>query len=62
MLDKRLSAIFEDYDLEIQQTLKAVLTVEQQYITDPLITNSKALKEIRQKINEIIERVCKDEA
>lgn len=62
MLETRLSAMFEEYDLEVQRTLKAVLIIEQQHITDPLITNSKALKDIRQRIDEAIERVCKDEA
>jgi hypothetical protein len=62
MQNSRLTDIFKAYDPTVRQILREVLRVEQQYITDPLRTNSTALREIRQEIDRIIEEICKHEA
>jgi len=59
MQKNRLAEIFKDYEPNIQHLLKEVLQIEQQYITANLNTNSGALKEIREKVDEIIEESCK---
>ncbi|GEM_PF-2084115 len=59
MQKNRLAEIFKDYPPTIQHLLKEVLQIEQQYITANLNTNSGALKEIREKVDEIIEESCK---
>jgi hypothetical protein len=59
MQKSHLTEIFKSYDAEIQQLLREVVYVEQQYITANLNTNSAALKEIREKIDETIEEICK---
>jgi len=59
MQKNRLAEIFKDYEPNIQHLLKEVLQIEQQYITANLNTNSGALKEIREKVDEIIEEICK---
>ncbi len=62
MPESSLSNIFKEYDPRVQHVIREVLRIEQEYITDPLRTNSAALKDIRQRINRIIEEVCKGEA
>ena len=59
MKKDRLAEMFEVYESNIQQVLREVLYLEQQYITAPLRTNSLALKELREKIDEIIEDTLK---
>jgi hypothetical protein len=61
MLKHRISELFEDEDPAVQRVLSKVLVVEQQYITEPLRTNSIVLKEVRKQIDNIIEEVCRDE-
>lgn len=61
MLGHRLTELFKDEDPAVQRILRDVLAIEQQYITEPLRTNSTMLKEVRQKIDLIIEEVCRDE-
>lgn len=61
MLKHRITELFKDEDPAIQRILYKVLTIEQQYITEPLRTNSTVLKEVRQKIDLIIEEVYRDE-
>lgn len=59
MQKSRLAEIFKEYDPNIQRLLKEVLQIEQQYITANLTTNSGALKEIREQMDEVIEEICK---
>ena len=59
MQKSRLAEIFKEYDPTIQRLLKEVLQIEQQYITANLTTNSGALKEIREQMDEVIEEICK---
>jgi hypothetical protein len=55
----RLWELFETYEPSIQQVLREVLHLEQQYITARLQTNSGARKELIEKIDEAIEKACK---
>lgn len=55
----RLWELFEEYDPSIQQVLREVLHLEQQYITARLQTNSGARKDLLEKIDEAIEKACK---
>jgi hypothetical protein len=55
----RLVEMFEVYEPNVQRVLREVLYLEQQYITEPLRTSSIALKEIREKIDEVIEETLK---
>lgn len=59
MQKNRLAEIFKEYDPNTQRLLREVLQVEQQYITANLTTNSGALKEIRERMDEVIEEICK---
>lgn len=59
MQKSRLAEIFKDYPADVQQLLREILQIEQQYITANLTTNSGALKEIRESVDEMIERICK---
>ena len=54
----RLWELFEEYDPSVQQVLREVLHLEQQYITARLQTNSGARKELLEKIDEAIEKAC----
>jgi hypothetical protein len=56
MQQKRLTELFQIYDEKTQQVLRDVLLLEQQYITRPLRTNSTAWRELRDKIDEAIEK------
>ena len=60
MLKERMRELFKTYDPEIQKLVADVLTIEQQYISFELKTNSKALKEIRDNIKQTIDRMVKD--
>lgn len=55
----RLWELFEAYEPNVQQVLREVLHLEQQYITARLQTNSGARKELIEKIDEAIEKACK---
>lgn len=55
----RLWELFEEYDPHVQQILRAVIHLEQQYITARLQTNSSARKELIEKIDEAIEKAFK---
>lgn len=55
MLEQRIAEVFDQYDPRVRLILREVVRLEQQYITDPLRTNSAALKEIRERIDEIVE-------
>ena len=57
MQKQQLSKLFKQYDAQTQQVLHEVLRLEQQYITNPLRTNSSALRELREKIDATLERV-----
>lgn len=59
MQKNRLAEIFREYDPDVQRLLREVLQIEQQYITANLTTNSGALKEIRERMDEAIEEICK---
>ena len=59
MQKSRLAEIFKEYDPNTQSLLREVLQIEQQYITANLTTNSGALKEIREQMDEVIEEICK---
>ena len=59
MQKSRLAEIFKEYDPNTQRLLREVLQIEQQYITANLTTNSGALKEIREQMDEVIEEICK---
>lgn len=61
MLEERLGSIFSKYEKPVQKILRDVLRLEQQYITDQLRTNSTALKEIKQKMDQVISEVAHDE-
>ena len=50
-----LNRLFEQYPREVQKILADVLCLEQQYITDTLHPNSQVYKELRDKIDEVIE-------
>lgn len=52
-----LSEIFAEYPADIQALLADVLRLEQQYITESLHPNSLAFKELRDKIDDAIEKV-----
>lgn len=54
-----LIRIFKDYDPEIQKLLRQVLKIEQEYITDPLTRNSLTHKELRDKIDRVLEELTK---
>ncbi|MEZ4861656.1 MAG: hypothetical protein R3C14_10125 [Caldilineaceae bacterium] len=54
----RLWELFEEYDPSVQQVLREVLHLEQQYITARLQTNSGARKELLEKVDEAIEKAC----
>ena len=56
MKEKRhLNRLFKDCDPEIRELLRQVIRIEQRYITDPLKTNSFTHKELRQKIDKVLE-------
>ena len=59
MQGQRLWELFEEYEPDVQQILREVLQLEQQYITAALRTNSAARRELLEKIDETIEKVCK---
>ena len=59
MKKTHLSAYFADYRPEIQKVLEEVLFLEQQYITTSLHGRSLALKELKEKIDKTIDKVCK---
>ncbi|MEI2611831.1 MAG: hypothetical protein V9G20_24610 [Candidatus Promineifilaceae bacterium] len=59
MKKNRMTEIFRDYEPEVQRLLDEIIFIEQQYITANLNTNSGALKEVREKIDEFIEEICK---
>lgn len=62
MLRDRIRELFGKYDPEIQKLVAAVLDIEQENISYTLVTNSQALREIRQRIRETIDGMVKDEA
>jgi hypothetical protein len=62
MLRDRIRELFGKYDPEIQKLVSEVLDIEQENISYTLVTNSQALREIRQRIREIIDGMVKDEA
>jgi hypothetical protein len=59
MQKNHLDEIFKSYDSDVQRLLREIRHIEQQYITANLTTNSGALKEVREKIDQVIEEICK---
>jgi hypothetical protein len=55
MQKNHLDEIFKSYDSDVQRLLREIRHIEQQYITANLTTNSGALKEVREKIDQVIE-------
>jgi len=53
-----LNRLFEQYPREVQQILANVLRLEQEYITDALHPSSQIYKELREKIDDEIEKVA----
>ena len=63
MRRESLKAFFNQYDQRIQNLVDEVLSIEQEYISYDLKTNSKQIQEIKQKIKQFIDRMQnKDEA
>ena len=56
MQKQQLTKLFKKYDPQTRKVLREVLRLEQQYITNPLRTNSSALRELREKIDGVLER------
>lgn len=54
-----LTKIFKEYPPDVQKLLRRVLQLEQQYITSPVAPNSLAHKELKEKIDAVIEDVAK---
>ena len=59
MQKQQLHDLFAKYDERTQHLLREVLRLEQQYITNPLNTNSSALRELKEKIDGVIEEVVR---
>ncbi len=55
-----LTKIFKNHPPEVQKLLRQVLRLEQQYITSPLAPNSLAHKELKEKIDAVIEEMVKE--
>ena len=63
MPKERMRELFKEYDPDVQELVASVLSSEQEYISFELITNSRALREIKDNIRETVERVIsKNEA
>lgn len=59
MTQTPLTKIFKNYPADVQKLLQQVLHLEQQYITSSLTPNSLAHKEVKDKIDAIIEELAK---
>ena len=63
MRRESLKAFFSQYDQRVQNLVDEVLSIEQEYISYDLKTNSKQIQEIKQRIKQFIDRMQnKDEA
>ena len=61
MLRERIRGLFKEYDSDIQELVDAVLDSEQEYISYELRTSSKALREIKQNIRQLIDRMVSND-
>ena len=59
MQKKQLQDLFKQYDERTQRILREALRLEQQYITYPFSTHSSAMREVKDKIDAVIEEVVK---
>lgn len=60
MAQTPLTKIFKNHPPDVQKLLRHVLQLEQQYITSPLAPNSLAHKDLKEKIDAVIEGMCKE--
>lgn len=58
MSQHHLTKIFKSYPPDVRKLLQEVLHLEQQYITSSLTPNSLAHKEVKEKIDAIIEELA----
>lgn len=54
-----LTKLFQTYPPDVRKLLQQVLHLEQQYITSSLHANSLAYKELKEKIDAVIEEICR---